>query len=299
MSYIKRATTIQELETLLERAWASSRESKPPTYHPRPTDVIITPHAKSGTTWLQQITHGLRTRGSMDFGEITEVVPWIGAAHLLGWDINANQVAEPRLFKSHAMWEDLPKEAKYVVAFRHPHDVLVSQYRFEEGWFIEPNTISLTEYARWRYPNKDDGKRPYYFRHLISWWTQRTNENVLLLSYEEMKQNLAGTIRRLAHFMTVELDDELFEVVIRQSSREFMLAHKSHFDDRHIRKLTEEGANLPPGDAHKVTDGGVGSDRYIMSAEIKELMDDLWKKHIESEFGFADYAAFNQAVREL
>ena len=30
----------------------------------------------SRTTWVSQIVHGLRSNGSLEFGEIGEVVPW-------------------------------------------------------------------------------------------------------------------------------------------------------------------------------------------------------------------------------
>ncbi len=39
---------------------------------------------KCGTTWVQQIVHQLRSRGSMDFEEISIPVPWIEMAHDLG-----------------------------------------------------------------------------------------------------------------------------------------------------------------------------------------------------------------------
>lgn len=55
-------------------------------FKPRPSDVFVATYAKAGTTWMQQIVHGLRTNGSMDFGEITEVVPWIEVAHILDID---------------------------------------------------------------------------------------------------------------------------------------------------------------------------------------------------------------------
>src|SRR5262245_28666780 len=70
-------------------------------WRPRPTDVVISPYGKCGTTWLQQIFHTLRTRGDMDFEDISEVVPWIETSTLLEIDINAEQRAEPRGFKSH------------------------------------------------------------------------------------------------------------------------------------------------------------------------------------------------------
>lgn len=50
----------------------------------RPTDVLIAPFGKSGTTWLQQIFHQLRTAGDMDFDDISRVVPWIETAPIAG-----------------------------------------------------------------------------------------------------------------------------------------------------------------------------------------------------------------------
>ena len=49
----------------------------------RPSDVFVVTYPKCGTTWVTQILHALRTAGSMDFGEITEVVPWVILAHEL------------------------------------------------------------------------------------------------------------------------------------------------------------------------------------------------------------------------
>ena len=52
----------------------------------RPTvgDVLVVTSPKCGTTWVQQIVHQLRSRGSMDFEEISVPVPWIEMAHDLG-----------------------------------------------------------------------------------------------------------------------------------------------------------------------------------------------------------------------
>ena len=56
---------------ITERSIAHGREFKP-----RSTDAFVVTYPKCGTTWVQQIMHGLRSNGSMAFGEITEVVPW-------------------------------------------------------------------------------------------------------------------------------------------------------------------------------------------------------------------------------
>jgi hypothetical protein len=84
-------------------------------YRPRPTDIVISPAGKCGTTWLQQTFHTLRTRGDMDFDDISRVVPWIETAQSLGIDLEAPQRAEPRGFKSHLPYDRIPKGSRYVV----------------------------------------------------------------------------------------------------------------------------------------------------------------------------------------
>ena len=58
-------------------------------FKPRPSDVIITPFGKCGTTWLQQMVHSLRSGGDLDFDDISRVVPWIETAYGLGLDLDA------------------------------------------------------------------------------------------------------------------------------------------------------------------------------------------------------------------
>jgi hypothetical protein len=97
---------------------------------PRPTDVFISTYPKCGTTWMTQIVHMLRSKGDMNFGEITEVIPWDILAHECGQDLDADHVANPRCFKSHEPWETIPKGARYIYVARHPLDAFVSFFHF-------------------------------------------------------------------------------------------------------------------------------------------------------------------------
>ncbi|MGE3461623.1 MAG: sulfotransferase domain-containing protein, partial [Pseudomonadales bacterium] len=134
----------------------------------RPTDVVITPFAKCGTTWMQQIVHTLRTRGDMDFDDISRVIPWIETSTALGIDLNAEQRAEPRAFKSHLGWDVIPKGGRYINVVRDPADALVSMYKFNEGWFLEPGSVSLDEFALTGFIEQRG-----YYKHLKSWWPRR------------------------------------------------------------------------------------------------------------------------------
>lgn len=264
-------------------------------FRPRPTDVIITPFGKCGTTWLQQIFHTLRTRGDTDYDDISAVVPWLETAADLGIDLDAPQKAAPRGFKSHLSWDMVPKGARYIVAIRDPRDALVSMYRFMEGWFIEPGAIPIDAFARESYLREGEGRD--YWAHLASWWRVRHDPAVLMLSYEGMNRDPASTIRRVAAHAGIALDDELLALTLAHSSLDYMLAHKHQFDDRLMRGLSERNCGLPPGsDSAKVRLGKVGSHRSELSAALIAELDAVWQRTITAQFGYPDYPALEAAL---
>ena len=217
------------------------------SYRPRPTDIVITPFGKCGTTWLQQTFHTLRTGGDMDFDDISRVVPWIETAKVVGVDLEAPQRAEPRGFKSHLGYDTVPKGARYVVSVRDPRDALVSMYKFMEGWFLEPGAIAIADFAESWMARND------YWTHLISWWQVRHEPTVLLLSYEGMIADPEGHVRRLAAFSGLPLSHERLKLTLERSSMAYMLEHKDRFDDFMMRVASETRCNLPPGsDSAKV-----------------------------------------------
>ena len=198
MSQIKRATCVEELLALLENVF-NDQNTNFDEFKQRPDDIIISPFAKSGTTWLQQSLHGIRSRGDMNFSEITDVSPWLEAAKIGDWNLNAEQAFQPRLFKSHLPFNQSPKGTKYVCSLRNPFSQLLSFYRFFEDWWFEKDSISIGEFAR-GIMLRDIANRGYWY-HLCSWWKERHNPNVLLLCYENMISDLEKTIIKISAFM--------------------------------------------------------------------------------------------------
>jgi hypothetical protein len=287
--------------TLAEWGEIRSRMAKPEdfpagirSYRPRPTDVVITPFGKCGTTWLQQTFHTLRTGGDMDFDDISRVVPWIETSKIVGLDLEALQRAEPRGFKSHLAYDVIPKGAKYVVSFRDPKDAVVSMHKFMEGWFLEPGAVSIADFAaNWM-------ERDEYWKHLSSWWNVRDEPNVLVFSYEGMTADPEGHIRRLAAFAGLPLDAARLKLTLERSSIGYMLEYKDRFDDALMRGVTEARCNLPPGsDSAKVRKGGVGGHRTELPAPVGAALDAKWASLVAPVTGHADYAALERAVRAL
>jgi hypothetical protein len=281
----KRPTSIQEMHERMQNFSTSEGWQRGLDYKPAPTDVFIVTPPKCGTTWMQQIVHGLRTRGSMDFDEIGRVVPWINMAHDMGIDIHAPQAANPRAFKTHSTLDEVPKGGKYIVVLRDPKDALVSDYHFMGEMFFDKNSVSLEEFAREDFiPSRDVHK------HILAFWGKRKDEKVLALCYENMKADLAGNIEKVADFIGIELDDELKQIVLRQSDIKFMQAHKDQFEDHLVRKARSGPMKLPlDGQLNKVRTGKVGESNDVVPDPIKKELDHVWQAEVTAKTGLNSY----------
>lgn len=286
----RRAVTYDDYVERLEHVFPSADavDAIYQRFRPRPSDVIVSPFAKCGTTWLQQIVHSLRSGDDSDFFDIYDVMPWIDVADMLGHDLDADQRASPRAFKSHRGYDDLPRGCRYLVSVRDPRDAVVSLYRFMEGWFFEPGSIPIDEFVARRALDRETG--PDYWRHLASWLRQRDNPDVLIVVFENMKQDLRGNVARIAEFIGVDVDASRIDLATRLSSFEYMAAHKEPFSDPRLRKRSESAAGLPPhSDSAKVRAGAVGDHRHELSPEIVARLDEIWMQTIAAEFAHATY----------
>ena len=256
----------------------------------RPTDVIVAPYGKCGTTMLQQMFHTLRTRGDMDFDDISRVVPWIEMSPILGLDLNAEQRAEPRGFKSHSSRGSLPTGARYVVSLRDPKDAFISMFHFMEGWMIEPGAVPLEDFFEvWTEGGGPEGEN--YWTHLLSWWDVRDRPDVLLFAYSKMVRDPASHVRRLAEFAGIPLDDELLGLTVERAGRAYMLAHRDRFDDAMMRRLSETAGGIPAGsDSAKVRAGSSGDHKAELPAALAERIDSIWAERVTPVLGFADFA---------
>ena len=288
MTERKRATSLPELFEKMKYFRKNDGEACALAYQPNPTDIFVVTPPKCGTTWTQQIVHGLRTRGSMDFDEITRAIPWIEMAKDMGIDIYAPQAADPRAFKTHLNLDVLPKGGKYISVVRDPKDAMLSHYRFFEGWLFEKGSISIEEFALKFYVEGRGGRS--YWKHVLALWDRRKDKDVLPLCYENMKHDLSGTVERIAEFMEIKLDDELKGIVVMQSDIKFMAEHNHKFDDHIVRDIRNAVCNIPPdGATSKVKNGNIGESRTLVPMEIMDEFDKIWQEEITTKIGLNSY----------
>jgi len=283
----QRATTVAGLQAKMARLVSAGGFAAGLEFVPRPSDVIIASYAKCGTTWLQQMVHSLRTGGDLDFDDISRVVPWIETAADLGLDLDSPQRCEPRAFKSHLSYDQVPAGARYIVSVRDPRDALVSAYRFFEGWFFEPGSIDIETLGRTRFV---EGRA--YYTHLASWWPHRHDAHVLLLAYEQMKDDHEGAVRRVAEFVGFGHDEERIAIACQESSLASMQAHHDLYDDLMMREHSEAVCGLPFGsDSSKVRSGEVGSHRVELSEQLIAELDAAWDDTITADLAIPSYEA--------
>eukprot|EP00746_Dinoflagellata_sp_MGD_P114128 gnl/MRDRNA2_/MRDRNA2_50715_c0_seq1.p1 gnl/MRDRNA2_/MRDRNA2_50715_c0~~gnl/MRDRNA2_/MRDRNA2_50715_c0_seq1.p1 ORF type:complete len:345 (-),score=70.09 gnl/MRDRNA2_/MRDRNA2_50715_c0_seq1:29-988(-) len=275
------------------------------TFKPRSTDVFVVTYPKCGTTWMTQICHQLRTRGDMDFDEITVVCPWDIQAVLCGQDLDADHVANPRVWKSHERAGDVAQGAKYIHVCRHPDDAFISFYRFLPGWMgIADGEITAKEFAEAVFGgvSHSGGIWDYY----VGWWERRNDPNVLWVCFEDMKEDLRREITRVAKFMDIPLTEELLAIVEKNSSIGFMGERSGQFDDHWMFDKIRDRMGFPKDyvfgehSRSKVRVGGgkVGDSKNLPD-EVKEMLRKRWENTVQAKIGFKDYDEMRQAIAKL
>jgi hypothetical protein len=105
-----------------------------------------------------------------------------------------------------------------------------------------------------------------------------------------MKADLPRTVEKVAEFVGIPLDEELKQIVLRQSDIEFMQEHKGQFEERLLRKTRSAAMRLPPdGRLYKVRNGRVGESKGRVPDEIKKELNEIWLEEITATIGLKSY----------
>lgn len=291
---LPRPTSVDAVRERLSRFATDEGRQRGLDIEVRADDVFIATYPKCGTTWMQQIVHGLRTRGAMQFAEIGAVVPWLEMAYDIGMDPAAEQVARPRAFKSHLHWGNVPKGGRYIHVTRDPVAAAISLYRFFEGWVFEAGCIDIDTFVAEFFTGGSGSGR--YWDHLQSWWPARSRDDVLFLCYEELVANPADGIVRVAALLEIDLDDALLALVLEQSSRSFMAARGKQFDDHLLRRARDAVMRLPPGGSSTKVQAQAPDDRYQLAPQSVAKFEQNWQEYVLPATGLASYAELRRVL---
>ena len=216
----------------------------------RDEDIVIATYAKSGTTWMQQIVSQLIFNGAESI-EVHALSPWIELRILLQPAIDALERQTHRRFvKTHLPVDALvfsPK-AKYIFIGRDARDAVWSFFNHHSnatdeyfaafsnpiglvGPGIERGTNDPVEFFRRWFA--DDGF-PYWpiWNIVRSWWDIRKLPNVKFMHFNDMKEDLAGSIKEIADFLNIHPDTATFNKIVEHCTFDYMKAHSAQMAPR-------------------------------------------------------------------
>ena len=147
-----------------------------------------------------------------------------------------------RIFKSHWAPPELPvrkeggKKIKYLAMVRNGIDVAASmtpfysnhEDTFRKLWGGFPPNIPEDTYGGDEPPASVRDMLPgsplsgVYFGYVKKWWPYRNDHNVILLHYTNVRNDLKGSVDKIAKFLEVDLTDDELERVTERCSIDHM-----------------------------------------------------------------------------
>ena len=217
-------------------------------YMPRAGDIIVCTPPKCGTTWTQMIC-ALLVHGSPQLPKpLTHLSRWLDR-HTIPIE---EQLAElesqrhRRIIKTHTPLDGLPyfPEVSYVFCGRDPRDAFLSfidhlgnvsphamadinrRMGLPEDQEIEIGANELfplwatTGSQPWAYDGAPFGLPMLYM--VESYWRFRHLPNLLFLHFADLIHDLDGEMRRVANFLSVEVDEDDWPALVAAASFEGM-----------------------------------------------------------------------------
>jgi hypothetical protein len=190
-----------------------------------PDDTFIVSYPRSGNTWIRfLISNLMHPDETVTFANIERLIPDTSSQS----NRALKRTPRPRLIKSHQYFDPRYRKVLYIV--RDPRDLVLSYYDFqrkyrqiEEGYPLE---CYVDDFVCGRLISADWGT---WGENVASWVTTRAkSKNFHLLRYEDLIEDTAHELARVAAFLDIEPTPEQLTRAIELSSADRM---------RHLERL--------------------------------------------------------------
>ena len=140
-----------------------------------------------------------------------------------------------------------------------------------------------------------------WLKNLLVWWDHRHDNNVLLLFFDDIKEDHAGCVRKIAKFIGVECSEELLERVVHTTTHAEMARHSHKFAAPFLfAKFVKELGEQPPAEiVGKVRcDGGRSGDGKALPVEVQQYLEEKWTEVVTAKLGFKTLKEMRDAQRK-
>ena len=244
-------------------------------------DIIVATYPRSGTTWVQQILARLIFQGETRDIDISSASMWMEGPYPMGAKLSwASALPHRRFFKSHLSLDLLPDDDRLSVVnvVRDLREVLLSHYDIfylpMVRRFGVTDVLSARHYfLRWL---TDEKTHAPAFHHVRSGWDRRARANVCLAHYSNLQKDLASQMRRLADFLSIPIDEALWDDTVRRCTFSYMKANAP-------RLLAAEGDKVQGLVDHLISKGQGGRWRDVLTPDDSERYVALLRAEVGEE----------------
>ena len=284
-------TPQQQQQELKKRLTCLKSLMTPPvSFKPNPDDLVVAVPPKNGTTWLLHICHQIRVKGQEpDFEDQMGVITLIEATKELYScsPEEQHQPASPRIYGTHLPYPLVPTEGKRIFCFRNQRDVVMSSYHFLNNLLLLKGRVSLPIFAQ-EYLQRIENN----INDLLMWWEHRNDKDMLLLFFDDLKEDHAGSVHQIAKHMGVNCTEDEIARVVHTTSHAEMSRHAAKFSaHKNTLKLSKMIGEKPLTECEMISkvrkDGGKsGEGKQQLPVEIQQKIDELWQAIVTSKLGF-------------
>ena len=182
-----------------------------------PDDTFLVSYPKSGNTWARfLIANLLRPQETVGFSNIHDIIPGIDVVP----HRDMLRLPRPRIIKSHQYFDPRYRRVVYIV--RDPRDVALSEYHAQRKSRRIGDNYPIEEFVR-RFLAGESSDYSSWGEHAASWLSTRYGQpGFLLLRYEDMLEDTARELSRMASFLALHPTSELLEQAVSRSSADKM-----------------------------------------------------------------------------
>uniref|UniRef100_A0A3Q4AYD4 Sulfotransferase n=1 Tax=Mola mola TaxID=94237 RepID=A0A3Q4AYD4_MOLML len=234
----------------------------------REDDVMLVAYPKCGFNWMVGVLRkiiGEATGKKMD-SKTPPLIEFSAPEYLKVIE----QDPSPRLLGTHIHPDNIPasffeKKTKMLVVFRNPKDTLVSFYHFYQNNPVLPSGQSWETF----FSNFMSGEVAWgsYFEHAKAWEKRMDDPNIMVVTYEELKEDLSMGVRNISRFFGFQLTEEQVQQIAEGST---------------FRAMREKSNDSHAG-MGKVffRKGEVGDWKNNFTPEQSQKMDEVFKAELE------------------
>ncbi|MEO6081819.1 MAG: sulfotransferase domain-containing protein [Umezawaea sp.] len=215
----------------------------------RAGDVVLSPPAKCGTTWMQMLC-ALLIFDTAEFDRpLTKISPWLDA---VTYDTAATLATlesqrHRRFIKTHTPLDGLPfhQDVTYLCIGRDPRDAMLS---FENATAnIHPDAMPpggpdpqvaqppapdpLDRFWLWAESDLVNDSTSFgvtlanLVNHVRTFWERRDESQVALFHYADLKADLPGQLRHLARVLSIEISEQRIGELATAATFDHMRGH--------------------------------------------------------------------------